>query len=272
MAVWFITGAARGFGAAITAQVLSRGDRVVAAARRPESVGAGDPDRLLPVRLDVTSATDAAEAVRLAVDRFGRIDVLVNNAGRSLLGAVEEASADEVEDVFATNLFGPLTLTRAVLPVMRAQRSGTVINIGSMGGFAQSPGWGVYGATKFALEGVSEALSAEVAPLGIRVMIVELGSFRTDFLGGDSLRLTSHRIPDYASTVDPVRTASAARGGTQPNDPAKGAAALVDAATSPEPPLRLQLGRDAVARVARELDQVRAELDAWRSHSGTTDA
>lgn len=272
MAVWFITGAGRGLGAAIVRQVLARGDKVVAASRRPEAApGLDEKAELLSVRLDVTSESDAVRAVEEAVERFGRIDFLVNNAGRSLLGAVE-ASASDVQEVFDTNLFGALAVTRAVLPVMRRQRAGTVVNIGSMGGFAQSPGWGVYGATKFALEGISEALAAELQPLGIHVTVVEPGSFRTDFLDSTSLRFASTTIADYAATVDPVRAASRSRSGIQVNDPDLGAAAIVDAVTAETPPFRLPLGRDAVSTVERKLEAVRLELDRWRSISESTQA
>lgn len=271
MAVWFITGAGRGLGAAIVRQVLARGDQVVAASRRPEAArGLTEGAHLLSVRLDVTSENDAVAAVDEAVDRFGRIDFLVNNAGRSLLGAVEEATASEVEEVFATNLFGVLAVTRAVLPIMRRQSSGAIVNIGSMGGFAQSPGWGVYGATKFALEGLSEALAAEVQPLGIRVTIVEPGSFRTDFLDSASLRFASTTIADYAATVDPVRAASRSRSGSQANDPDLGAAAIVRAVTAETPPFRLPLGRDAVSTIERKVEAVGLELNRWRSISEST--
>ena len=273
MAVWFITGAGRGLGAAIVRQALARGDQVVAASRRPEA--AQDQPKhadLLPVRLDVTSESDAVTGVRAAVERFGRIDFLVNNAGRSLLGAVEEATASDVQEVFATNLFGVLAVTRAVLPVMRHQGSGTVVNIGSMGGFAQSPGWGVYGATKFALEGISEALAAEVKPLGIRVTIVEPGSFRTDFLDSTSLQSASTSIEDYAATIDPIRAASRSRSGRQANDPDLGALALISAVTAETPPFRLPLGRDAVSTIEHKIESVRSELTEWRSISESTEA
>lgn len=271
MTVWFITGASRGLGAAVAEQALSRGDRVVAAVRRPESIVPGTwGDRLLAVRLDVTREQEAQRAVATAIDRFGRIDVLVNNAGTGLVGAVEETSAAEAERVFATNLFGVLNVARAVLPVLREQRSGTVVNIGSMGGFAQVPGWGVYGATKFALEGISEAMAGELTPLGVRVMVVEPGSFRTDFLDAGSLGATGTVIDDYAATVGPVRAMTSVRSHGQPNDPVRGAAAIVEAATAADPPTRLPLGRDAVAAVERKLAHVRKELAAWRALSEST--
>ena len=212
MKVWLITGAARGFGREIAKQALERGDSVVATARRPELVTETLPgygDRLLAVPLDVTDPAQPAAVARAAVSRFGRIDILVNNAGRGLLGAVEEASPEEVEAVFRTNVFGLLAVTRAVLPIMRARKSGRILNMSSVGGFAQVPGWGIYGATKFAVEGLSEALRAEVEPLGIQVVIIEPGSFRTDFLDGSSLHTASHVIEDYAATAGQVRDRAA---------------------------------------------------------------
>ncbi len=193
MRVWFITGASRGFGALIAEAALKAGDAVVATARDPNTVirRLGARDRLLATRLDVTSEAEAHEAAGQAVKLFGRIDILVNNAGYGLLGAIEEASAAETANLFGTNVFGVLGVTRAVLPHMRRQRSGHIINVSSVGGYAGYPGWGVYGATKFALEGISEALAGEVAPLGIKVTVVEPGFFRTDFL--DEVFAGAHR-------------------------------------------------------------------------------
>jgi NAD(P)-dependent dehydrogenase (short-subunit alcohol dehydrogenase family) len=275
MATWFITGAARGLGYEIALRALDAGASVVAAARNPRQAeaafaGLRFPGRLMPVALDVTDEGQAATAAAAAVARFGSIDVLVNNAGRGLLGAVEEASAAEVEAVFATNVFGLLNVTRAVLPHMRAARSGHVVNITSMGGFAQVAGWGVYGATKFAVEGLSEAMQAELAPLGIKVTIVEPGSFRTSFLDGSSLHATASELPDYAATAGRVRQAVAAGNGGQANDPAKGAAAIYAAVTARQPPLRFQVGPDAVAMVEAKLTRVRDELEAWRPLASST--
>jgi NAD(P)-dependent dehydrogenase (short-subunit alcohol dehydrogenase family) len=273
MSVWLVTGAARGFGREIVKQALERGDSVVATARRPELVTEARPgygDRLLAVPLDVTDPAQPAAVVRAAVGRFGRIDILVNNAGRSLLGAVEEASPEEVEAVFQANVFGLLAVTRAVLPVMRAQKSGRILNMTSVGGFAQAPGWGIYGATKFAVEGLSEALRAEVEPLGIDVVIVEPGSFRTDFLDGSSLRLARQVIPDYAATAGRVRNEAAERNHAQANDPVKGAAAILAIATVARPPVRLQLGADCVAVVEEKLRRVTAELNQWRELAVST--
>ncbi|CAN5161509.1 oxidoreductase [soil metagenome] len=274
MATWFITGASRGLGLALALHVLEIGDRVIATARdleRLESAYSAVPaDRVLPLALDITDERAARETVETAVARFGRIDYLVNNAGRGLVGAVEEAAAAEVDAVFATNVFGLLNVTRAVLPGMRAERHGTIVNVSSMGGFAQVAGWGVYGATKFAVEGLSEAMRAELEPLGIAVMIVEPGSFRTDFLDSSSLQRTDSEITDYSATAGRVRHAAADANGAQINDPTKGAAAIVTAATSPNPPSRLQLGPDAIAMVEGKLDHVRAELESWRAVSTST--
>ena len=268
-----ITGAARGLGQEIARQALERGDSVVATARRAELVTEALPgygDRLLAVPLDVTDPARPAAAARAAAGRVGRIDSRGNNAGRGRLGAVEEASPDGTEAVFAANVFGLLAVTRAVLPYMRAQKSGRILNIGSVGGFAQVAGWGVYGATKFAVEGLSEALRAEVEPLGIQVVIIEPGSFRTDFLDGSSLHRASQVIDDYAATAGQVRDRAADRNRAQANDPVKGAAAIITIATVADPPARLQLGADSVAAVEAKLQRVTDELGKWRDLAVST--
>ncbi len=276
MRPWFVTGAGRGLGYEIARYALSRGETVAAAARNLDQIDSaysatpGYPDRVLPVALDVTDEAQAARAVDAAIERFGKIDVLVNNAGRGLLGAVEEANAAEVASVFATNVFGLLNVTRAVLPHMRTARSGHIVNISSMGGFAQVAGWGIYGATKFAVEGLSESMRAELAPLGIAVTVVEPGSFQTDFLAESSLHTTARQIEDYAPTAGQVRRASLQSSGRQKNDPAKGAAAIFEAVTAPNPPSRFQVGPDAVAMVERKLEFVRAELESWRALASST--
>lgn len=268
MRVWFVTGASRGFGLEIARQALERGDAVAATARDPRSVAEalGDyGEQILPLALDVTDEAQARAAVAEAIARFDHIDVLINNAGHGLLGAVEEASATEVESVFATNVFGLLAVTRAVLPTMRARRSGRVVNIGSVGGFAQVPGWGIYGATKFAVEGLSEAMRGELAPLGIEVVVVvEPGSFRTDFLRDDSLRQAAAVIEDYAETSGAVREFAKGHNGNQLSDPVKGAAAIITVATVENPPMRLQLGADSVNAVSAKLSHVAAEQNQWR--------
>jgi NAD(P)-dependent dehydrogenase (short-subunit alcohol dehydrogenase family) len=200
--------------------------------------------------LDVTNEGQARDAAARAIEKFGRIDVLVNNAGYGLLGAVEEASAIEVERVFATNVFGLLNVTRAILPYLRKRRSGHIVNIiSSIGGYASFPGWGVYFATKFAVEGISETLSIELAPLGIHATVVEPGFFRTDFLSAQSLSSSAVRIDDYADTVGKMRTFSAAANHQQPGDPQRLAQVIVQLAAASKPPTRLALGSDTVARI-----------------------
>jgi NAD(P)-dependent dehydrogenase (short-subunit alcohol dehydrogenase family) len=273
MRVWFITGASRGFGALIAQEALAAGDAVVATARDPSTITKrlGAHERLLAARLDVTNETQAHEAVGQAVKRFGRIDTLVNNAGYGLLGAIEEASADETERLFGTNVFGLLGVTRAVLPHMRRQRSGHIINVSSVGGYTGYPGWGVYGATKFAVEGISEALAAEVAPLGIKVTVVEPGFFRTDFLDDTSLSRTAQQIEDYRETVGKTREHAADVNHGQRGDPAKLAKAFIALANASNPPLRLPLGSDTVERIEAKNVHVAEELAAWRAISTSTD-
>ncbi|NUP22199.1 MAG: SDR family NAD(P)-dependent oxidoreductase [Streptomyces sp.] len=268
MSVWFVTGASRGLGAEIVREALSRGHSVVATARDAQAVLKAYPEKpaeLLAVTADVTSQEQLQAAVEAGLTEFGRIDVVVNNAGYGLVGAIEEVSDQAARDLFDVNVFGVLNTLRATLPTLRAQRSGCVVNIGSVGGFATVSGAGLYGATKFALEGISEALHGELAPLGVRVVIVEPGGFRTDFLNGTSLQVQPASISDYEAGAGPTRAALAANDGRQPGDPVKAAAAIVDVAEVAEPPLRLQLGADAVERVEAKLDLVRRELDQWRS-------
>lgn len=274
MSVWFITGASRGFGLQIARDLLDRGHQVVATARDAAAVteALGENDNVLAVALDVTNEAQARQAVQAAVDRFGRIDVLINNAGRGLLGAVEEATDAEVRAVYETNVFGLLTVTRAVAPVLRAQRSGTIVNISSVGGFVGSPGWGVYASTKFAVEALSEVLHAELQPLGIHAMVVEPGYFRTDFLDSSSLQVQRHTIDDYADgPAGKMRITAGERNHDQPGDPVKAAAAIIDVVESERPPLRLLLGNDTIAAVEGKLAHVQAELAQWRAVSASTD-
>jgi NAD(P)-dependent dehydrogenase (short-subunit alcohol dehydrogenase family) len=271
--VWFVTGASRGFGLEIARAALERGDSVVAAARNPQTVerALGKLEELLAVELDVTNERQAQSAVSAALTRFGQIDVLVNNAGRGLVGAIEETSAEEVRSLFAVNVEGLLTVTRAVLPSMRKRRSGRILNLSSVGGFASWPGWGVYCATKFAIEGLSEAMDAELFPLGIRVTIIEPGPFRTDFLDASSLGRVARVIDDYSGTSGAARQWADSSHQGQPGDPVKGAAAIVAVGVSEEPPLRLQLGSDSVAAVETKLAQVAAELATWRMLAESTE-
>ncbi|MYN02463.1 SDR family NAD(P)-dependent oxidoreductase [Pseudoduganella sp. DS3] len=271
--VWFITGASRGFGLLIARDALARGDAVVAAARNPQAIvdALGVHPKLLALQLDVTKEAAAVVAAHAAIERFGRIDVLVNNAGYGILGAVEETSADEVRRNYDTNVFGLLNVSRAVLPHMRRQRSGHVINISSLGGYQAYHGWGVYGSTKFAVEGLSEAMAQELAPLGVHVTVVEPGFFRTDFLDAASLVETQARIEDYQDTVGAMREFAAGANHAQPGDPAKLARAMLKLADAAQPPLRLQLGSDAVARAYAKHQQVERELAQWKELALSTD-
>lgn len=273
MKTWFITGASRGFGLRIARLALAQGDNVVATARRADTVveALGEHPRLLALALDVTDEAQAEAAAAAAIDRFGAIDVLLNNAGFGLLGAVEEASAADVERLYRTNVFGLLHVTRAVLPFMRARRSGRILNISSIGGYRGAAGFGVYSSTKFAVEGLSEALHAELAPLGIHVTVVEPGYFRTDFLDATSLSVSSAQIDDYGATAGAVRGRAVDLNHAQPGDPDRLAEVLVAFADTPNPPVRLPLGSDTVAAIEAKHAADAAILAAWRHVSVSTD-
>jgi NADP-dependent 3-hydroxy acid dehydrogenase YdfG len=270
--VWFITGASRGFGAVIAAAVLGSGDKLVATARTlPGLEHLGTNDNLLTLAMDVTSRPQVKKAISAARKQFKRIDVLVNNAGFGLLGAVEETSAKEVEHLYRTNVFGLLNVTRAVLPLMRKRRSGHIMNFSSAGGYNSRAGFGIYGSTKFAVEGISEALHDELAPLGIHVTVVEPGAFRTDFLDNSSLARTETIIPDYEETIGKVRQWAQDKNHQQQGDPAKLAQAILQLANSPEPPLRLPLGTDTLQRIAEKNAFVEKETEKWRAVAASTD-
>ena len=271
--VWFITGASRGLGLEIARGALQRGDSVVAAARKPEAVTAalGAQDNLLAVALDVTDEAQAVSAAKAAIERFGRIDVLVNNAGYGLLAAVEEATTEEVERQYQTNVFGLLKVTRAVLPHLRRAGKGHVINTSAIVGYASFPGWGVYGSTKFAVEGLTEALAIELAPLGIFATVVEPGFFRTDFLDETSLLRTKNPIGDYAATVGAMREFATSVNHQQQGDPRKLSKAVLQLADSAKPPVRLPLGSDTVAKIAEKNRFVEAELEQWHAVAVSTD-
>ncbi|GAA1278406.1 oxidoreductase [Pseudonocardia aurantiaca] len=271
--VWLITGASSGFGRAIAEAALAAGDTVVAAARRPEVLDdlvAAHPGRVVATQLDVTDAVRAAAVVAEVILWYGRIDVLVNNAGRGMVGAVEETTDRELRDLMELHFFGPAALTRAVLPHMRRQGSGAVVQMSSMGGRLTFPGVSAYSATKFALEGLSEALAAEVAAFGIRVLIVEPGAFRTGFANPQALH-QSVAIPAYDDIIGPFRSALPESDGDQPGDPAKGAAAILTALAAEQPPLRLALGSDAADAVAEHLEKARAEFLTWETTTRGTD-
>jgi NAD(P)-dependent dehydrogenase (short-subunit alcohol dehydrogenase family) len=271
--VWLVTGASRGIGAEIAKAVLATGDTLIAAARTPATLAfLGDGDRLLPVRLDVTDAAQAADAVAAGLERFGQIDVVVNNAGISFLGAVEETSSDNVKRLFETNVFGLLNVTRAVLPSMRERRRGHLVNIASVAGYSGYAGFGVYSATKFAVEGLSEALHLELAPLGIHVTIVEPGFFRTDILDhAKSLIEADIRFADYDATAGAVRAFVPQINHKQPGDSAKLAYAIIELVNAPHPPLRLPLGTDCLQRIAEKDALVQRERESWRALAASTD-
>lgn len=264
--VWFITGASRGLGFEITKAVLETGDNVIATVRsKPEDLTTEleGVDNLFVTTLDVTSEAQVQQAVQAGIDKFGRIDVLVNNAGFGLLSAVEEASADEVKKNYEANVFGLLSVIRAVLPSMRAQRSGHIINLSSVGGLTGITGWGLYGSTKFAVEGITEALAIELAPLGIYATTVEPGFFRTDFLDVSSLTRTGNIIEDYAPTVGEMRQFATQVNKKQPGDPKKLAQAFIKLANSPKPPVHLPLGSDTLKFFGEKMDKMNKEIDEW---------
>ncbi|MFI9332849.1 oxidoreductase [Kitasatospora sp. NPDC052868] len=271
--VWLITGANSGFGQAIAEAAVAAGDTVVAAARRPETLdalAAAHPDRVVPVRLDVTDQAAIASVVADTLLWYGRIDVLVNNAGRGLIGAVEEYTDRELRELMELHFFGPAALTRAVLPHMRAQGSGAVVQMSSMGGRFSFAGVGAYSATKFALEGLSEALAQEVAGFGVKVLIVEPGAFRTGFAKADALAQAAV-IPAYEPVVGYVRSGLPDSDGKQAGDPAKAAAAILAALDAEHTPLRLALGNDAFDGILGALDNSLKEAGDWESVSRGTD-
>ena len=262
--VWFVTGASSGFGEAFVRYAVAQGHSVVATARDTAKLAALQalaPERVLVHRLDVTKAGEAEAAIQAAVDMFGRIDVLINNAGYGIVGAVEETPEAELRALMETNFFGAVAVTQAALPVLRAQRSGAIVNISSMGGQLSMPGFGAYSASKFALEGISEALAQELAPFGIKVLIVEPGSFRTNLAGAAMRHMPI--IDTYLDVVGATRDFAHSMHQTQEGDPMKAAAAIASALASETPPLRLQLGRDAVDAIRTHAERLLDELAAW---------
>jgi NAD(P)-dependent dehydrogenase (short-subunit alcohol dehydrogenase family) len=260
---WLITGASSGFGLAIAQAALERGDSVAATARKVKSLEAleeGERIALLP--LDVTEADQRTAAVEAVIERFGRIDVLVNNAGRTQVGAVEETTDGELRDLFELHFFAPAALTKTVVPQMREQGGGTIVQMSSVGGQVTYAGFGAYCATKFALEGLTETLQEEVAPFGIRVMIVEPGAFRTGLFRPGAAYMSAE-MPQYEDTVGPTRAYVRDNHLKQPGDPALAARAILTALDADEPPLRLVLGADAIGNIRKRLDRLSSELDGW---------
>jgi NAD(P)-dependent dehydrogenase (short-subunit alcohol dehydrogenase family) len=265
MPVWLITGCSTGFGRELAREVLARGWNAAVTARDPAAIRdivQGNEAQAIALQLDVTQPAQIASAVRDTVSRFGTIDVLVNNAGYGYCGAVEEASDTDIREVFETNFFGLVAMTRAVLPRMRAQGRGAIVNISSVGGRMAQPGSGFYSATKFAVEGLSDALRKEVCPLGLNVVVVEPGGFRTEF-AGRSLRQSADSMDAYAATAGVRRTENISTHGRQPGDPARAARAIITALEAGTPPFRLVLGKSAVQRIGAEMDAQRREIDAW---------
>jgi NAD(P)-dependent dehydrogenase (short-subunit alcohol dehydrogenase family) len=265
--VWLITGCSTGFGRELAKLVLARGWRAVVTARDPAKVmdiAEGHGDRALVLPLDVTQRAQIDEVVARTKQKFGSIDALVNNAGYGYLAAIEEGEDEAVRAMFETNVFGLIDMTKAVLPVMREQRSGIIVNISSVGGIRSAPGIGYYNGTKFAVEGIAEALALEVRPLGIDVLIVEPGPFRTTW-AGESIKQSAARIDAYDATAGERRRQVAARNGNQAGDPVRGAQAIIDAALADAPPLRLLLGKAALEFARKKIDLMRRDFDAWEA-------
>ncbi|MFJ5264751.1 oxidoreductase [Streptomyces sp. NPDC088387] len=271
--VWLITGCSSGLGRALAEHALRRGDRVAVTARdRAAVTDLADKygDQALALELDVTDPDSVTAAVKACEDWFGRIDVLVNNAGYGYLAAVEEGEDDAVRALYDTNVHGVVTMLKAVLPGMRARRSGHVVNVSSFGGLAAFAATGYYHATKFALEGLSESLAAELAPLGVAVTIVEPGGLRTQWAGA-SMRQSPLRLADYEESAGRRRASTLAVSGHQPGDPGRAAAAIAAVVDADRPPLRLLLGSDALAGARARLERLRAEIDAHQALAKSAD-
>ena len=269
--VWFITGTSTGFGRSLAEAVLEHGDRLIATARDTSTIddlARAHPERARVLELDVTDRERVRVVVEEADSAFGRLDVVVNNAGYGLRGALEELSEEEMRTQFETNVFGVLNVTRAALPYLRKQRSGHIVQMSSVGGVVSTVGGGIYAGTKSAVEGVSEALAKEVAHLGIKVTLVEPGPFRTDFAGRSMRR--AEPIEDYAESVGQAHERFLAMDGSQPNDPARGARAIIQAVEAEDPPLRLPLGPEAFQMIRAKLDEQRRELDVWEPLGAAT--
>jgi NAD(P)-dependent dehydrogenase (short-subunit alcohol dehydrogenase family) len=272
--VWFITGASKGFGFEIAKAALAVGDQVVATVRKNAAelvARLGSGDRALVVTLDVTDEKEVKAGVQAAIEQYHRIDVLVNNAGYGLLAATEEASANEVRKQYDTNVFGLLNVTRAVLPQLRKQGSGHIINISSLFGYQNNvPGFGLYGSTKYAVEGISEGLATELSPLGIKVTAVAPGLFSTEFTSTNSYQGSAVVLDAYKDTVGGMRSYISQFHGNQPGDPAKLAAVIVKLVASENPPLHLPIGPDAVKNFRDKTAQMTREVEAWESVSTST--
>jgi NAD(P)-dependent dehydrogenase (short-subunit alcohol dehydrogenase family) len=263
--VWLITGCSTGFGRELAKLVLERGWRAVVTARDPSKLAdlaEGHKDRALVLQLDVTDRKQIADVVAKSQKHFGRIDALVNNAGYGYLAAIEEGEDDAVRAMFETNVFGLVDMTKAVLPIMREQKSGLIVNISSIGGITSFAATGYYHGSKYAVEGISESLAIEVKPLGIDVLVVEPGPFRTNW-AGPSIKQSATRIDDYAATAGERRKQTEARSGNQAGDPVRAAQAIIDAALSDTPPLRLLLGKAALELARKKVASLTHDFDTW---------
>jgi NAD(P)-dependent dehydrogenase (short-subunit alcohol dehydrogenase family) len=271
--VWFITGCSTGFGFLLAKELLLRGEYVIATARdvsQLEELRSQSPERVRTFTLDVTRPAKIESVARQAIAAFGHVDLLVNNAGYGVNGAIEEVAEDEFEPMFQTNIYGLIRTTRAFLPHLRGRRSGHIFNFSSIGGLIGMPGWGFYNTTKFAVEGFSEALAAEMKPLGVHVTIVEPGPFRTDFLGRSG-KIARKELPEYVETAGKSRQYFQSQSGKQPGDPQKAIEAIIAVAGSPEPPVHLLLGKPALARYRDQIAQRQKEIATWESVSASVD-
>jgi NAD(P)-dependent dehydrogenase (short-subunit alcohol dehydrogenase family) len=271
--VWFITGCSTGFGRFLAIEALKKGYKVVVTARNTNDVQdivAAYPDNSIVVKLDVTDVASIKSSVASAIEKFGQIDVLVNNAGIGYFGAIEESEEAEVRRMFEINVFGLANMTQAVLPIMRKQRSGHILNIASIGGLRSFPGVGFYNATKYAVDGLSEALSKEVAPLGIKVTIVAPSGFRTDW-AGRSANDSKIVIEDYASTAGKNKGDIRGYSGNQPGDPVRAAKAMIQVVETENPPLRLLLGVAALKGARLKLEELKQDFDTWADVSEGAD-
>lgn len=271
--VWFITGSSSGFGRLLAEELLQRGERVVATARKPQTLSFLTEqfgDQIIVPSLDVTDSEECVRAVETALQTFGRIDVLVNNAGFGVYGSLEEVPMSVVREQFETNVFGVLNVLKAALPSMRAQRSGTILNISSIAGWMSFPGSGIYGSSKFALEGLTESLRAELLPLGINTILIEPGSFQTNFYGHNYRRIAND-VEDYAETAGKTLEFFDSFQGHQPGDPVKAIKAMIDIADHPNPPLRLLLGSDAYDRATANLKSVQQNFEEWETMTRSVD-
>jgi short-subunit dehydrogenase len=265
--VWFITGTSTGFGYLLTEEALKRSERVIATARDVSKLSRLTrqyPDRIKTLTLDVTNPREIISVAERGIAAFGRVDVLINNAGYGVNGAIEEVSEDEFEPMFQTNIYGLIRVTRAFLPHLRQRRGGHIFNLSSIGGLIGAAGWGFYNTTKFAVEGFSEALAEEMKPFGVRVTVVEPGPFRTDFLGRSG-KLARRELIAYAATAGKAREYLKTQSGKQPGDPLKAVEAIIATANSPKPPLHLILGRIALTRFRHKLSDWQQEIAEWES-------